>query len=164
MHPDLTAEYLASQGLNESFPKRFWAKVQKTEGCWLWTASTANAGYPTIRRGNPFRGNLPGPRAAWILQRGPIPEGLEVCHDCPDGDKAACVKGTHLWLGTHAENMADAVKKGRSTRILTADEAIEIRRRYSVGGIGQRQLAAIFGVTKRTIWYILHGITFKDCL
>jgi hypothetical protein len=41
---------------------------------------------------------------------------MEVCHNCPDGDNPACVRPTHLFVGTHAENMADMKAKGRAAR------------------------------------------------
>lgn len=45
--------------------------------------------------------------------RGPCPEGQEGCHD--DGDTANNVLGNLKW-GTHAENMQDMVRHGRSTK------------------------------------------------
>lgn len=97
---------------------RFWSKVDRTgTGCWLWLASLTGAGYGQFW----LNGRREGAhRVAWELTYGPIPDGLLVCHDCPDGDNPRCVNPAHLFLGTTKDNADDMVAKGRGA---TGDKA-----------------------------------------
>lgn len=93
----------------QSLEERFWAKVSKAEGdgCWLWTASITESGYGKIRvAGRGLRVH----RLAWTLANGAIPDGQHVLHNC---DVRNCVRPSHLFLGTHADNMYDMKAKGR---------------------------------------------------
>jgi hypothetical protein len=56
---------------------------------------------------------IPAPRVSWKLHYGPIPDGKDVCHNCPTGDNPSCVNPKHLWLGTDSENIKDMYAKGR---------------------------------------------------
>jgi hypothetical protein len=91
---------------------RFWAKVDKTDSCWLWTAAKGRNGYGLFTNG---AGRLvPAHRFIWEVTYGEIPKGVMVCHNCPSGDNPSCVNPAHLWLGTHQANMVDRNMKGRA--------------------------------------------------
>ena len=115
--------------------ERFFSHVDITNGCWLWTGALDRKGYG--RMGDGTKRTVFAHRFAWRQTRGPIPAGLHVLHAC---DTPACVRPAHLFLGTHADNMADMTAKGRSTRgerngqsKLTRELVIDARVRYSQG-------------------------------
>jgi len=49
-------------------------------------------------------------RVIWAEANGSIPAGMFVLHKC---DTPPCINLEHLYLGTHADNMADKVARNR---------------------------------------------------
>ena len=86
--------------------QRFYSKTRPGP-CLEWTASKNHSGYGWFSlEGRAWLAH----RVAWILERGPIPDGLCVLHTC---DNPSCVAIDHLWLGTQADNNRDMDAKGR---------------------------------------------------
>lgn len=84
---------------------RFWAKVNKTETCWLWTGAKHSSGYGVINTMTE-KGLDYAHRISYAWARGPIPEGLHIDHLCR---VVACVNPDHLEAVTMAENIRRGV-------------------------------------------------------
>jgi hypothetical protein len=150
---------------------RFWSRVRIGDGCWEWIGFKNKKGYGHFCR-------LRAHRAAWGYLRGEIPAGLCVLHKC---DNRACVRPSHLFLGTRADNNADMRSKGREARgarhgsrtrpgswargarrasaKLDDDKVRAIRAACACGEM-QRVVAERFGVAEITVWKILHRRTW----
>jgi hypothetical protein len=93
------------------FEQRFWSKVNKTDGCWLWTGADNGFGYGVIGEAFGKRKRIVyAHRYSYELHHGPIAPGLYVCHRC---DVKRCVNPAHLFQGTAADNIHDMISKGR---------------------------------------------------
>jgi hypothetical protein len=132
-------------------------------GCWLWSGTANREGRGRFCGGS-REAKMIAPRFAYSAWRGPIRAGLCVCHAC---DVPACVNPAHLFLGTHADNMADCARKGRapgsplkgsekSNAILTEQLVLDIRRRVSAGE-GQKALAQEYGLAAGSLHHVVHG-------
>lgn len=134
----------------------FWSKVIKTdEGCWEWQGTINRGGYGT-------KGRMLAHRYSYILHHGDFNQTLDVCHKC---DNRKCVNPDHLFVGTRAENMADAVAKGRQAKgsmlphsKLDEEKVLKIREMYSKG-YGYRRLSKLFLVNATAIKRV---VTYKS--
>lgn len=89
--------------------ERFMSYItQKENGCWIYRTWGEKYG-----RFNVNSATYTASRVAYAHFIGPIPDGLKVCHNCPDGDDTGCVNPYHMKLGTQQENVGDMMKKGR---------------------------------------------------
>lgn len=115
--------------------QRFWAKVNKTPGCWLWTAATSK-GYGSF--GMPDRRQRLAHRLSYELLVGPIPEGLVLDHLCRVRN---CVNPAHLEPVTAAENTRRGLLRTRCHRGHVIDETPTGRRCKTCAAIQWRTWA-----------------------
>lgn len=137
---------------------RFWSKVDKVSsgtGCWLWTAATKEGRYGAFKLPTKVERSH---RVSWMISNGPIPEKMHVLHRC---DVPLCVNPSHLFLGTHKENMCDMrakerhhVPDNRRYTQQTIDEIAGLK-----GQCFQRLAAERFGVSQTfvsAVWRNVH--------
>lgn len=153
--------------------KRFWSKVNidgptmqgMTTQCWVWTASTWRFGYGRFS----VKGvSTPAHRVSFGLDN--IPEGMSVLHRC---DNRLCVRRSHLFLGTIADNNADTRKKRRHSHgrkhgdlmrgekscraVLSEEDVKSMKEEYAKEGVSQKELAEKYGVHRSTISRAING-------
>lgn len=147
----------------------FWAKVNKTENCWLWSAGTNPQGYGIFSVNHyPYKAH----RLSWMLYHHKlITQDIKVLHIC---DNPLCVNPDHLFSGTIADNVHDMIRKGRARfgintprgelnvlAKVTEQDVINIRQEYAAGMYSQRELARKYKIGHTTVRHILHRRTWK---
>jgi hypothetical protein len=136
----------------------FWRKVARGEPneCWPWLGQKHSNGYGSFHfGGHSYKAH----RVAYELAtERDIPENLFACHHC---DNRLCCNPTHLFIGTHTENMQDALTKGRNlggrNRRVSRRIIEEVRYFYATGNYSQTALAEKFGTDQSHISRILNG-------
>lgn len=120
-------------------------------GCWICTShGRSKAGYPMKWKDDK---QVYISHIMFEMYKGPISEGLCVCHKC---DIPACINPDHLWLGTKGANIHDCVQKGRNNigerngiAVLTEQQIKEIRQMYGT----QREIGFKFGIGQPHVSY-----------
>jgi hypothetical protein len=165
-------------GMSEILAARFWDKVKKggPDECWPFQGKRHRQGYGLLNRSGR---QTTAHRVAWELSFGPIPSGLQGLHHC---DNPPCCNPGHLFLGTPADNMEDARRKGkfnptlnprmRLPQLWKKGHAPLGPRRFPPSSIrkirssqqSQRTLARRWGVSAMTIYAIQKRHIYKDVL
>lgn len=142
---------------------------EPNSGCLLWEGAMNGHGYGTIRAAGR---QVFAHRAAWLIAYGEIPSGKCILHRC---DNPACISPTHLFVGSHSDNMQDMRSKGRGvlpnlrgeshpasklseehvrqivTRLLSGDLQTAIARDFNIS------LGAIEGISQGKKWRHITG-------
>jgi len=151
--------------------------VRKTGSCWLWIGSSSGNGYGGFKTSDGYK-HL-AHRKAFELFKGKIPKGRQVLHKC---DVRRCVNPDHLYLGDHAQNMADRDARGRTAKgdrsgarvhperrphgerhgmaKTTEREVREIRAQYD-RGMSRAAIARNVSISAATVGLIVRRITWK---
>lgn len=158
-----------------SFPPpmaRFWLNVDRNGpvpnhapelgNCWIWRLTLERSGYANFAFSHAK--HVLAHRYAFAITNGPIPKGMLVMHLC---DRRHCVRPEHLRIGTHGDNTADCVTKGRHAHgektpisVLTEQDVRAIR--SSAEGVWV--LAARFGVSATTISHVRRRKTWRHVI
>ena len=142
--------------------RRFFSKIEKQlgDGCWEWKAGTTLDRYGVFKY---FGKNRRAHRIAWLIRYGYWPD-LLVCHTC---DNPACVRWSHLFVGSDQDNKNDAVQKSRHARgnkigcsRLAPQQVLIARQQFDRGIATISELARACSVTykamelvvKREVW------------
>lgn len=138
--------------------KNLMGRIAITDGCWLWTGPLNPKGYGVMAA----LGETIAHRVSYVLHCGAIPEGKMILHHC---DVKNCVFPGHLYAGTHRDNVRDAIERHRynsprgekaSCVKLTEKEVKEIRLKYKMGGIMQKELAKEYGMSNSEVGLIIN--------
>lgn len=153
---------------------RFSRMYDATSGCWIWLGYLDDKGYG---RFGTFAGDdakIMGMglahRIAYRLYIGEIPSGAVVCHTC---DEPRCVRPSHLFVGTQADNIRDMWRKGRArvphrqvgeanhNARISWEDAKNIRHLYFAERRSQQEIAEFFGLTQPYVSRVARGLAWE---
>lgn len=105
-----TVKMNTSTPSNEILDERFWSKVKKTKGCWLWQgAKHTRSGHGMFGYSVMYKNTtLYAHRYAYERLVGSIPRGMVLDHICCVTN---CVNPKHLEIVTRGENTVRAGKR-----------------------------------------------------
>lgn len=143
----------------------FWNHITRnqfdTDECWTWTGKIHSQGYGVFT----YRGKeIYAHRFSFAIHNEPVPEKMHVLHKC---DNPPCSNPKHLFPGTNADNVADAVAKNRNVRgervgtaKLTVDMVRKIKDELLRGDISKDKIGERYSVSGAAIRKIAKGQTW----
>lgn len=157
--------------------ERFFAMVDVSGDCWLWTGAVDHNGYGMFSvgakhdsQGKRRNTMVLAQRFAYTMHNGPIPAGKGhhgncVLHSCLNHN---CVNPAHLYLGTALDSVRSMDARGRRVNtphrgeahgnaVLTNVKVLEIKALLSDGALSQKRIAETYGVALSTINHIKTG-------
>jgi hypothetical protein len=153
----------------EPIEERLWRGVDRSGGpdaCWPWLGATSK------RYGRLVSWDLAAKRQRWHQAHRVAWEShhraraldFDVLHTC---DNPPCCNPAHLWLGTHADNMADKAAKGRAHRLIGEDNPAATVTWAMVKSIRSdprptRELARATGIPRSTLGQIRRFESWDD--
>lgn len=145
------------------FVSRFWARVQKSESCWLWTGAKGGEYGQLTLKGH----RLLAHRVSWVIANRKTPPQVTVIrHRC---DTPLCVRPDHLEAGSVAQNVRDIYERRRRTpktwpqgtgrpNAVLDDETVAQMRRAVRRGRSIRSLALEIGLDYTSAHRAVRGI------
>jgi hypothetical protein len=143
-----------------TFEEKFWSNYDIVGECWIWLGPFDKDGYGQIyypQRKVATRTNI----VAWELTNGFVPKGLCILHTC---DNRPCIRPTHLFSGTNAQNTADMLARGRERRWYKfSDYDVEVMLAMREEGYLMREIATEFETSISYVCDILNGKRRDRC-
>jgi hypothetical protein len=169
------AREVGNAGRPANTPDVLWSKVniKGEDECWNWKGYKNDGGYG--RTWIEDRGyyahrvifNLAYPNTITLSAPKDSDEAGFLLHTC---DNPSCCNPKHLFVGTHADNMADKVAKNRQAKFpsgkaprckLSMAQARKIRQ-LRKDGVSARDLAQRYEISLPSIKTLLRGHSYKE--
>ena len=125
MHGDPS---ICTTNRDKSSSERFWMKIQKGPGCWIWTAGTTTGGYGKFTDTDTGKTHV-SHRLAYERLVGQVPEGMVLDHIC---HVKRCCNPDHLRPVTTKQNGENRDGAPRHSRTGVRGVSLTKRGQYKV--------------------------------
>jgi len=141
---------------------KFWAMVavSSSDACWVWVGRRDKYGYGVFS----VNGKQVGAhRVSWSLANGEIQDGMHILHRC---NNPSCVNPSHLYAGTHRQNMDDMIAAGSKKGVkngqakLTDKDVVAIRKKCAAGST-MAEMSREYGMSFMAISNLVHMRSWK---